>query len=102
VLSEHGSVRAADDYIHHILDRHETFDELLESVAIFRHEACILEVSIVYDTGEENRSQLLEVGSHLLLPLFDVVPAQARTGDNENEAEKYYELCAQTEEPVRG
>ena len=88
VLGEHGPVRAGDDHIHHILDSHEAFHELLERGAIFRHEACILEVFIVYDAREEDRSQLLEVVGHRLSPLFDVVPAQGRTGDDEDEAEK--------------
>ena len=61
---------------------------MLERVAIFRHETCILEVFIVYDAREENGSQLLEVDGHRLSPLFDVVPAHGRTGDGENEAEK--------------
>jgi hypothetical protein len=88
MLSEHGPVRAGDDHIHDILDSHEAFDELLERVAIFRHEACISEMFIVYDARKEDRSQLLEVAGHRLSPLFDVVQAQGRTGDDEDEAEK--------------
>ena len=44
--------------------------------------------SLSHHAREENRSQLLEVVGHRLSPLFDVVPAQGRAGDDENEAEK--------------
>jgi hypothetical protein len=84
-LSEYASVWAGDDHIHHILDSHEAFNELVERGVIFGYEARISEVFIVYCAREENRSQLLEVSGHRFSPRFDVVPAQGRTGDRENE-----------------
>jgi hypothetical protein len=88
VLSKDGSVCAGDDHIDDILDCHEAVNELLERDTIFRHEARVPEPGIVHHTHEENRSQLPEVVGHRLSSFYDVVPAQGRTGDDENETEK--------------
>jgi hypothetical protein len=88
VLGEHGTVSAGNDHIHDVFDSYEAFDELLECGTIFRHEACVLEVFIMYDTREKDCSQLLEVVSDRLSPLLDVIPTQGRTGEDQDEAEK--------------
>jgi hypothetical protein len=63
-------------------------NELFKRVGIFRHKARILEVFIIDNAGEENCSQLMEALGHCRSPLIDVIQAQGRTRDDENEAEK--------------
>jgi hypothetical protein len=88
LLGEEVAVRPGDDHIHHILDGQEAIDELLERGAVFSHEACIEEMLIAHYAREKNGSQLPEAVVHRLSPILDEVPAQARTGDDENQAEQ--------------
>jgi hypothetical protein len=85
-----------------MVDGHETLDEFMKRLTIFRDEASKPKMIIIHSAREQDSSELLQAVRHGLPPLFDEVPAQGRTSEDENEAEEDDELRAQADESGSG
>jgi hypothetical protein len=88
------AIRTGNDHIDRTFDGHEPVDELSKDRRVFSDEASKPEVLIAHRVGQKDRSDLLQVLGHRLASRFDEVPAQRRTGEDKNKAEKGDELCA--------
>jgi hypothetical protein len=77
-----------------VVDGHQTLHELIECGAILQYDAADPKMLVPDSIGQQDCAKFFQVVDHGLVSCVDEIPAQGRTGHDENEAEKHHKLYA--------
>ena len=92
------AVCAGDQRIDHLVDSHDTVDELLQDDSFLDDDAVSYVVGEILD---QNGSEILHSFGHGDAFTVNEVPTHSRAGQNNDQAEKYDELRPETDKSSR-